>query len=74
MARKQIKEKELVVENPIADTVVDTVEVVDVEATSASVVNGSFTARTYTKEIHGDNFMELAKEFVSHAGGEIVVR
>lgn len=71
MARKK---KQEVVENPEAETVVDTVEVEEVKGTVANVVNGSHTARTYTKERHGDNFAELAKEYAAHAGGTVVVR
>lgn len=77
MARKN---KQDVVENPEAETVVDTVEVKEVpteeavKGTVANVVNGSHTARTYTKERHGDNFAELAKEYAAHAGGTVVVR
>lgn len=76
------KKKAEVVENPEAETVVDTVEVTEPEVTSektvdgniATVVRGSFTARTYTKEKHGDNFTELAKEYAENNGGEVVVR
>lgn len=71
MARKK---KQEVVENPETETVVDTVEVEEVKGTVANVVNGSHTARTYTKERHGDNFAELAKEYAAHAGGTVVVR
>ena len=72
MARKK---KE--VANPEADTVVDTVEIENVfvsELTTALVVRGSHTARTYTKEKHGDDFVELAKEYAANNGGQVVVR
>lgn len=75
------KKKEEVVGNLEAKTVVDTIEVEEevpteeiVEGTVANVVNGSHTARTYTKERHGDNFAQLAGEYASHAGGTVVVR
>ena len=74
------KKKQEVVKNPEAETVVDTVEVEEVptekvvKGTVANVVNGSHTARTYTKERHGDNFTQLAKEYAAHAGGTVVVR
>jgi len=74
MAKKAAKKTTKKVANPEAETVVDTVEVEEATGTVAEVVNGAFTARTYSKEKHGDNFAELAKEYADNHGGEVKVR
>jgi hypothetical protein len=77
MARKQTKPKKSVVENPEAETVVDTVETNEPEAvqgTEATVWRGSFPARKYTQKKHGDTFADLAEEYAKHNGGRVVVR
>lgn len=52
-------------------------ETADVSATPKSkkteaTVEWQGQVRTYTKEDHGENFLELAKEFAEKKGGEIV--
>ena len=51
-------------------------EVVEEKVTKANkneaTVKFRGTERTYTKELHGDDFAKLAKEFSDKKGGEIV--
>lgn len=41
------------------------------DKTSATVVWRGNRTRTYTKELHGENFAALAKEFAEKKGGEV---
>jgi hypothetical protein len=41
-------------------------------AKSSVSVTWSGGARTYSREIHGDNFNELAKEFAKKHNGQVV--
>lgn len=72
MARRTTtKDKELggEVEKKVEDTSAkDTAEMADKksdeqESVSIDVVNGNLYVRTYSKEVHGDEFMDLAKQF-----------
>ncbi len=38
----------------------------------SATVSWSGGTRTYTRDIHGDDFLELAKEFAGKKGGTIV--
>jgi hypothetical protein len=43
------------------------------DATSASVLSkDGQLIRTYTQEVHGDDFADLAKEFSSHTEGSTI--
>lgn len=39
----------------------------------ATVYDGAFEIRTFTKEVHGDNFAELAKRFAVPRNMKVVV-
>lgn len=49
----------------------ESVEEVVAELNSATVTWRGNT-RTYTREVHGDNFRALAEEFATKNGGELV--
>lgn len=44
------------------------------KGTIALVKRGATVIREYTRDIHGDNFADLAHEFASNHGGDVEVK
>lgn len=64
-----MKKQTIKKEEEILDTTVDVTEKIQNEISSVSVITkDKQVLRTYTKEIHGKDFIKLAKEFADKKG------
>ena len=70
MARAK-KMKEEVAATPGDTGVVANAPTPAVPATSSVVVEFKGQTREFSKEVHGDNFADLAKQFAEKHGGEV---
>jgi hypothetical protein len=72
MARNKKTEEEVVVSKKVVDDFMDLPTVPNYKSASVFSDNGTFI-RTYTKEVHGENFVELANGYANKIKGSMKV-